>query len=92
MDSRQPLKDWTQLVWTNVDIHDSQQAQKLASDGHSSTAGHWTVRRPHAVHCDVHCNFKEQEYLLCSFSLCTLSGRASIISTTHQACFIPLTL
>ena len=35
------------FVLTKVDGCDSEYVQKLASDGHSGTTGHWTVQWPH---------------------------------------------
>ena len=38
------------FMMTEVDSGDSGHAQRLATDGHSSTASHWTVQWPHTVH------------------------------------------
>ena len=38
------------FVLTEVDSCDGGHAQKLTTDGHSSTASHWTVQWPHVVH------------------------------------------
>jgi len=35
------------FMLTEVDSNDSGHLQKLTSDGHLCTAGHWTVQWPH---------------------------------------------
>jgi len=46
----QPAGVWSQHVLTNVDGCDSGHGQILTSDGHSSTAGHWTVQWTDTFH------------------------------------------
>jgi len=46
----QPIVVRVQFMLTDVDSCDSGHVDKLTSDGHSSTAGQWTVQWSHTVH------------------------------------------
>jgi len=56
----QPIVVRVQFMLTDVDSCDSGHVDKLTSDGHSSTAGQWTVQWSHTVHWNLmmwHCTF-----------------------------------
>jgi len=56
----QPASVRVQFMFTEVDSCNTGHAEKLTSDGHSSTAGHRTIQWSHTVHWNLthwHCKF-----------------------------------